>query len=322
MKVCVVAGGTDQMLESQRLMSRPHIIVAMPGRLADHLNGCNTFSFDTLKFLVIDEADRMLNGDFDESLQVIKRFLPEQKQTLFFSATLRDFAKESSIIPIAEDAFEWSEESDVATVDTLDQKYVLCADYDRDMVLVEVLRKYKEEHEDANIMIFTNTKKYCQLLSMTITSIGYDNVCLHGFMRQKERVAALGRFKSKHTKILIATDVAARGLDIPNVQLVVNHRLPHSPKEYIHRVGRTARAGRKGMAISILRFPRDLEFLYKIEEEIGTKLTEHQVDRKFHFFIYSLWLHSWSCKFLKKFSANTVQESSISIYFLKFNSSH
>uniref|UniRef100_T1GGP0 Helicase C-terminal domain-containing protein n=1 Tax=Megaselia scalaris TaxID=36166 RepID=T1GGP0_MEGSC len=146
------------------------------------------------------------------------------------------------------------------------------------MVLVEVLRKYKEENEDANIMIFTNTKKYCQLLSMTITSIGFENVCLHGFMRQKERVAALGRFKSKHTKILIATDVAARGLDIPNVQLVINHRLPHSPKEYIHRVGRTARAGRKGLAISILRFPRDLDFLYKIEEEIGTKLTEHQVD--------------------------------------------
>lgn len=282
-KVCVVAGGTDQMKESLRMMANPDIVVAMPGRLADHLSGCNTFSFDNLKYLVIDEADRMLNGDFDESLEIIQKFLPKNRQNLFFSATMRDFVKESSIIPISENAFEWSEESEVATVDTLDQRYALCADYDRDMVLVEVLRKYKEEHNDASIMIFTQTKKYCQLLSMMITSIGYENVCLHGFMRQKERIAALGRFKSKHTKILIATDVAARGLDIPHVQLVVNQRLPRSPKEYVHRVGRTARAGRKGVAISILSFPRDLEILYKIEEEIGTKLTEHPVDRRFFF---------------------------------------
>lgn len=115
---------------------------------------------------------------------------------------------------------------------------------------------------------------------MTLNSIGIENVCLHGFMRQKERVAALNRFKSKHVNTLIATDVAARGLDIPSVQLVVNHCLGRTPKEYIHRVGRTARAGRKGMAISIFRFPRDLELLGEIEAAINTKLTEHPIDRK------------------------------------------
>lgn len=116
---------------------------------------------------------------------------------------------------------------------------------------------------------------------MTLQSIGFDNVCLHGFMRQKERVAALGKFKSGHTKILIATDVASRGLDIPRVQLVLNHKLPKFTKEYIHRVGRTARAGRNGQAISIFRFPRDLEYLAEIEEKIGTKLIEHKIDRKY-----------------------------------------
>ncbi|XP_030246878.1 probable ATP-dependent RNA helicase Dbp45A, partial [Drosophila navojoa] len=279
-RVCVVSGGTDQMIESQKLMQRPHIVVAMPGRLADHLTGCDTFSFDNLKFLVVDEADRMLNGDFDESLAIIERCLPKTRQNLFFSATMKDFMKESSIFPISKDLMEWSQESDVATVDTLEQRYLLCADYDRDMVLIEALRKFREENENANVMIFTNTKKYCQLLSMTLASMEIENVCLHGFMRQKERVAALSRFKSNHIRTLIATDVAARGLDIPSVQLVINHMLPRTPKEYIHRVGRTARAGRKGLAISIFRFPRDLELLGAIEAEINCKLTEHPIDQR------------------------------------------
>uniref|UniRef100_A0A1B0BYF6 RNA helicase n=1 Tax=Glossina palpalis gambiensis TaxID=67801 RepID=A0A1B0BYF6_9MUSC len=279
-RVCVVSGGTDQIIEAQKLMQRPHIVVAMPGRLADHLTGCDTFSFDNLKFLVVDEADRMLSGDFDESLAIIENSLPKTRQNLYFSATMKDFIKESSIFPIREECFEWSEESQVATVDTLDQRYLLCANYDRDMVLVEALRKYREENETANVMIFTNTKKYCQLLSMTLEKMGIENVCLHGFMRQKERVAALNRFKSRHVRTLIATDVAARGLDIPSVQLVMNHHLPRTPKEYIHRVGRTARAGRKGIAISIFRFPRDLELLGQIENAINIKLTEHPIDQR------------------------------------------
>lgn len=115
---------------------------------------------------------------------------------------------------------------------------------------------------------------------MTLNAVGIENVCLHGFMRQRERVAALNKFKSNHVRTLIATDVASRGLDIPNVQLVMNHRLPKQAKEYIHRVGRTARAGRHGLAISIFRFPRDLEFLSDIESAINTKLTEHPIDQR------------------------------------------
>jgi len=159
LRVCVVSGGTDQMLESIKLQNRPHIIVAMPGRLESHLSGCNTFSFESIKFLVIDEADRVLSGSFDEALTVIERFLPKERQNLFFSATMKDFLKQSSLFPIADNVFEWSEDTTIATVETLDQRYVLCADYDRDMVLVEVLRKYKEDNEDANVIIFTNKKK-------------------------------------------------------------------------------------------------------------------------------------------------------------------
>lgn len=120
----------------------------------------------------------------------------------------------------------------------------------------------------------------CQLLSMTLNAVGIENVCLHGFMRQRERVASLSKFKSNHVRTLIATDVASRGLDIPSVQLIMNHRLPKQAKEYIHRVGRTARAGRHGVAISIFRFPRDISFLADIEAAINTKLTEYPIDQK------------------------------------------
>lgn len=159
LRVCVISGGTDMLLESQNLMKRPHVVVAMPGRLADHLTGCDTFSFDALKFLVVDEADRVLCGSFDENLKIINSKLPEKRQNLFFSATLKDFLKDSQVFPISKDVLEWSQESDVATVETLDQRYMLCADYDRDMVLIETLREFKEKNEKANVIIFTNTKK-------------------------------------------------------------------------------------------------------------------------------------------------------------------
>lgn len=158
-QVCVIAGGTDQLYESQRLQNRPHIIVAMPGRLSAHLTGCDTFSFDNIKFLVIDEADRMLNGSFDEDLLIIEKSLPKTRQNLYFSATFKDFNKDTSVFSFADDIYEWSEETNVSTVETLDQRYVLCAEYDRDMVLIETLRKYRESKEKSNIIIFTNTKK-------------------------------------------------------------------------------------------------------------------------------------------------------------------
>lgn len=120
----------------------------------------------------------------------------------------------------------------------------------------------------------------CQLLSMALNDVGFTNVALHAMIKQRERLAALNKFKSNHIQILIATDVAARGLDIPTVQLVINHKIPNVPKEYIHRVGRTARAGRCGMAISLIT-PNDIKLLHAIEDTIGTKLTEYKVDGKY-----------------------------------------
>ena len=118
---------------------------------------------------------------------------------------------------------------------------------------------------------------------MTLNEVGFENVALHAMIKQKERLASLSRFKSNQVKILIATDVAARGLDIPIVALVINHNIPNIPKEYIHRVGRTARAGRGGMAISLVT-PNDIKLLHAIEEIVGTKLTDFKVDGKLKIF--------------------------------------
>lgn len=177
--------------------------------------------------------------------------------------------------------FTWQEEDDfgIATVKELDQRYVLCPKDVLDSYLVEVIKTFRTTNENGSIMIFTDTCKYCQLLSMMLNNVGFTNVALHAMIKQKERLAALNKFKSNHVQILIATDVAARGLDIPTVQLIINHVIPNVPKEYIHRVGRTARAGKNGMSISLIT-PNDIKLLHAIENVIGIKLTEYKIDDK------------------------------------------
>nr|XP_026495776.1 probable ATP-dependent RNA helicase Dbp45A [Vanessa tameamea] len=278
LRVCIVTGGSDQLEESLKLSKRPHIVVAMPGRLADHVSGCDTFSLKKIKYLVLDEADRLFSESFEGDLETIFAALPTNRQNLLFSATITDDVKESKLLPLnKEKLITWSESDPQLTVSTLDQRYVVCPAYARDVYLVQTLRKYRETKPSSHIIVFTDTKKECQVLSMMLNAIGMDNVCLHGFMRQKERLSALTQFRSNLKCTLIATNVAARGLDIPSVDLVVNHKLPLEPKEYIHRVGRTARAGRSGMAVSLIT-PYDILRLGEIEDQIKTKLSEYKID--------------------------------------------
>ncbi|XP_015178808.1 PREDICTED: probable ATP-dependent RNA helicase DDX49 [Polistes dominula] len=280
LKTCVVVGGMDMMVQGLELSKRPHIVVATPGRLADHIESCNTFSLEKIKFLVLDEADRLLGGSFDEQLKVIFPTLSKEKKVLLFSATITDaLEKAKNLAPGKVFMWEAKDESGIATVKELDQRYVLCSKDAIDSYLVEVVRTFRRTNETGSIMIFTDTCKNCQLLSMTLNDVGFPNVALHAMIKQKERLAALNKFKSNHIKILIATNVAARGLDISAVELVINHTIPNVPKEYIHRVGRTARAGKGGMAISLIT-PYDIKLLHAIEDVIGTKLIEYKIDDK------------------------------------------
>nr|CAH7734287.1 unnamed protein product [Callosobruchus chinensis] len=278
LRISVIVGGMDMVEQGIQLSKRPHIVIATPGRLADHLESCNTFSLSKIQFLVLDEADRLLSGQFDKQIKTIFEALPKQRQNLFFSATITDALEKLKEISKTEVfMYEATSQSEIATVENLDQQYVLCPKDVRDAYLLQTIREFRGTDAKGNIIIFTNTCKTCQILSMTLGEVGFENVALHSMLPQSQRLAALARFKSNTVKILIATDVASRGLDIPTVALVINHTLPKLPKEYIHRVGRTARAGRCGKAISLVT-PYDIKLLQNIEEHIQVRLKEMNVD--------------------------------------------
>ncbi|XP_019369162.1 PREDICTED: probable ATP-dependent RNA helicase DDX49 [Gavialis gangeticus] len=281
LKDCIVVGGMDMVAQALELSRKPHVVIATPGRLADHLRSSNTFSLKKIKFLVLDEADRLLEQgctDFTKDLEVILGAVPTNRQTLLFSATLTDTLNELKSLAMNKPFF-WESPAEVRTVDELDQRYLLVPERVKDAYLVHLIQTFQDEHEDWSIMIFTSTCKDCQILNMMLKKFNFSSVALHSMMKQKQRFAALAKFKSSVFKILIATDVAARGLDIPTVQVVINHNTPGLPKIYLHRVGRTARAGRHGIAITLVT-QYDIHLVHAIEEQIKTKLQEFSVEER------------------------------------------
>ncbi|XP_002735561.1 putative ATP-dependent RNA helicase DDX49 [Saccoglossus kowalevskii] len=278
LKDAVIIGGRDVMRQGMDLADKPHVVIATPGRLADHINSSNTFSLKKIKFLVLDEADRLLEDTFAEDLQVIFDALPEKRQTLLFSATLTDKLEKLQTLALNKPFF-WQSKAEIATVEQLDQKYVLIPAKVRDAYLVHILQKICSETEDYSMIIFSNTCKNCQSLYLMLKALEFPCTPLHSMIPQRDRIASLAQFKSGRVRILLATDVASRGLDIPIVQLVVNHNVPWSPIDYVHRVGRTARAGRGGMALTLMT-QYDVKLIEAIEKQINTKLTEYPVDDK------------------------------------------
>ena len=223
------------------LATRPHIVIATPGRLADHLESCKTFSLKKIKYLVLDEADRLLeeSGGFAGQLKTIFENVPSKKQTLLFSATITESMEElRTKINMNDQVFKWEQNEqvdDMKTVENLKQSYVLTPVGARDAYLVMIVKNFVEKLPLGLIVIFAKTCKSVQLLSMTLTKSGFPAEALHSGRLQKERMAALSTFRSCQVKILVATDVASRGLDIPQVQLVINHNVPSVTKDYIHR---------------------------------------------------------------------------------------
>uniref|UniRef100_A0A673LJ25 RNA helicase n=1 Tax=Sinocyclocheilus rhinocerous TaxID=307959 RepID=A0A673LJ25_9TELE len=197
-----------------------------------------------------------------------------------FRALGKPLGLKDCIISIATNRpFFWEHKSEVQTVEELDQRFILTPEKVKDAYLVHLIQKFQDEHDDWSIMIFTNTCKNCQILTMMLREFNFPTISLHSMMKQRQRFANLAKFKSNVFKILIATDVAARGLDIPTVQVVINHNTPGLPKIYIHRVGRTARAGRNGVAITLVT-QYDIHLISAIEEQIQAKLSEFPVEEK------------------------------------------
>uniref|UniRef100_A0A8C6IN87 RNA helicase n=1 Tax=Mus spicilegus TaxID=10103 RepID=A0A8C6IN87_MUSSI len=284
LKDCIIVGGMDMVAQALELSRKPHVVIATPGRLADHLRSSNTFNMKKIQFLVMDEADRLLEQgctDFTTDLETILAAVPARRQTLLFSATLTDTLKELQGLATNEPFF-WEAQATVRTVEQLDQRYLLVPEKVKDAYLVHLVQTFQDQLEDCSIIIFTNTCKTCQILCMMLRKFNFPTVALHSMMKQKERFAALAKFKSSIYRILIATDVASRGLDIPTVQVVINHNTPGLPKIYIHRVGRTARAEQQ-LAELVVEEAEVLQILTQVNvvrRECEIKLEASHFDEK------------------------------------------
>lgn len=273
---CVtLVGGMDMVSQSIALGKKPHIVVATPGRLLDHLENTKGFSLRSLKYLVMDEADRLLDMDFGPILDKILKVLPrEGRRTCLFSATISSKVESLQRASLSNPLRISISSSKYQTVSTLMQSFVFIPHKFKDLYLVYLLNEFAGQPA----IVFTRTVHETQRLSFLLRALGFGAIPLHGQLSQSARLGALGKFRSRSRDILVATDVAARGLDIPNVDIVMNFDIPTDSKTYIHRVGRTARAGKSGVAISYLT-QYDLEVWQRIELALGKKLDSYPVEK-------------------------------------------
>ncbi|KAF5728184.1 DEAD-box ATP-dependent RNA helicase 36 [Tripterygium wilfordii] len=275
LRCSVVVGGMDVLTQTRSLMSRPHVVIATPGRLKVLLaeNPDIPPVFSRTKFLVLDEADRVLDVGFEEELRAVFQCLPKNRQTLLFSATMTSDLQ--TLLELsANKAYFYEAYEGFKTVDTLKQQYIFIPKNVKDVYLVHVLSKM-EKMGIRSAMIFVSTCRSCHLLSLVLEELHQEVAALHSFKSQSLRLSALHRFKSGQVSILLATDVASRGLDIPTVDLVINYDIPRYPRDYIHRVGRTARAGRGGLAVSFIT-QNDINLIHEIEAVLGKELEKYE----------------------------------------------
>ncbi|CAA7030878.1 unnamed protein product [Microthlaspi erraticum] len=272
LRCVVLVGGLDRMQQTIALAKRPHVIVATPGRLWDHMCDTKGFSLKTLKYLVLDEADRLLNEEFEKSLNLILEEIPRDRKTFLFSATMTKKVKKLQRACLR-NPVKIEAASKYSTVDTLKQQYRFVAAKDKECYLVYML----SEMPESIAMIFTRTCEGARFLALLLRSLGFRAIPITGQMTQSNRLGALNKFKAGECNILVCTDVASRGLDIPSVDAVINYDIPTNSKDYIHRVGRTARAGRSGVGISLVN-QYELEWYLQIEKLIGKKLPEYPAE--------------------------------------------
>ncbi|KAL8674159.1 MAG: hypothetical protein Q9168_001410 [Polycauliona sp. 1 TL-2023] len=272
---CVIVGGMDMVSQAIALGKKPHIVVATPGRLLDHLENTKGFSLRSLKYLVLDEADRLLDLDFGDILDKILKVLPRERRTYLFSATMTSKVESLQRASLSNPLRVSISANKYQTVATLIQNYLLLPFKDKDLYLVYLLNRFAGQ----SIIVFTRTVNDAQRLALLVRSLDFKAIPLHGQLSQTARLGALGKFRAgESVRILIATDVASRGLDIPSVDVIINFDLPQDSATYIHRVGRTARAGKSGHALSLVT-QYDFEIYQRIEHALGKKLEEYPVEK-------------------------------------------
>lgn len=255
----LIMGGSNRSAEAQRLANGVNILVATPGRLLDHLQNTPGFMFKNLQCLIIDEADRILEVGFEEELKQIIKLLPKRRQTMLFSATQTRKVEDLARISLKKEPLYVGvdDNKDNATVDGLEQGYVVCPSEKRFLLLFTFLKKNRKK----KLMVFFSSCMSVKFHYELLNYIDLPVMAIHGKQKQTKRTTTFFQFCNADSGILLCTDVAARGLDIPEVDWIVQYDPPDDPKEYIHRVGRTARGiNGRGHALLILR-PEELGFL-------------------------------------------------------------
>jgi len=245
----LLIGGEDMFKQLRQLKNEPRLIVGTPGRINDHLNR-RTLKLDNADFLVLDETDRMLDMGFGIQIDEIVTYLPKQRQTLLFSATLP-----SGIVKLSgkylTDPVRVSMGATNLPIERISQENIQLQEDDKFSQLVLQLQQ-----REGSIIVFVKTKIGADRMARKLRSMQHLADAIHGDLRQKQRDKAIAAFRNKDCRIMVATDIAARGLDIPHIEHVINYDLPQCAEDYIHRIGRTARAGAEGAAVNLIT-PQD-----------------------------------------------------------------
>ncbi len=265
LKHTVIYGGVSQFHQVKAIKSGVDIIVATPGRLLDLMNQ-NYISVNNLKLLVLDEADRMLDMGFSFDVKKIISRLPAKRQTLLFSATMPKEIN-NMVNTILKNPVRIEVTPVSSTVDTIDQTVYLVERKDKKSLLVKLLKNRDIE----SVLVFTRTKHGADKIANDLSKMRITAQSIHGNKSQHERQNALNNFKLKRTRVLVATDIASRGIDIQELSYIINFDLPNVPETYVHRIGRTGRAGMSGTALSFC--DRDEQvFLRDIQKLISKKI--------------------------------------------------
>ncbi len=268
---CVYGGAS--IVNQITALKKAKIVVGTPGRIMDHMRR-RTLKLSSVKLVVLDEADVMLNMGFREDIETILRSVPKSRQTVMFSATIPPAIR--AITKIYLKAPEFVEIGELnTTLEEIEQTYIRVAPMGKRQGLIELLGKLSPK----GCIVFCNTKSMAELVSRLLINRGFNARALHGDMKQAERKRTLDDLKRRAIDILVASDVAARGLDIDDLDYIFNYDLPQDVEYYIHRIGRTGRAGKSGNAISIVSNSDELVLLKKYKEATKSDIVEHELSK-------------------------------------------
>jgi ATP-dependent RNA helicase DeaD len=270
-----VYGGSSYSRQLKLIEQGSNVVVATPGRLLDLLKSKKLYGFEP-KMVILDEADEMLDMGFLEDIEAIFAYLPKNRQTMLLSATMPEPIKALAKKILNNPAFVSVTPHNATTNTDIEQQYYIIEEHERDDAIIRLL----DTLDPDKAIIFCRTKKEVDRLGTKLVASGFIAKTLHGDMEQPQREEVIKSFRNCDVNILVATDVAARGLNVKEITHVFNYHMPFDPESYVHRIGRTARAGQKGTAITLLT-PMEYHSLQRIAKTVGTKLTQKQIPTLF-----------------------------------------